>query len=286
MPLDLILSRQNRDGGWPYVRGSSWTEPTVYAILALLEAGEFAGARRGLQWLRARQLPDGGWPPQSGFDESTWVTALAALLPREQLGERAHARAIEWLTATAGEESSTTYRLRMWLLGAPRVPEQEFPGWPWIPGTAAWVGPTSVAMLALQKEYARRPARALLTRIDEGQRFLLRRICRGGGWNHGAARALGYESSAYPETTGMALAALRGVRGAAIDSALQLAEKFLGECRSADALNWLRIGLMAHGRLPEGYCPPADLTCRTLPETSLDWLLANAPQRGRKLFLG
>jgi hypothetical protein len=286
MSIDLILSKQNRDGGWPYVRGASWTEPTVYAILALLAAGELAGARRGLEWLRVKQLSDGGWPPQTGFDESTWVTALVALIPPEQLGERAHTRAIEWLTETAGQESSRTYRLRMWLLGMPQLPEQEFPGWPWIPGTAAWVGPTSLAMLALEKEYARRPSQALGTRIEEGRRFLLRRMCQGGGWNHGSVRALGYESSPYPETTGMALAALRGVRTAATESALDVATHFLGECRSADALNWLRIGLMAHGRLPDGYCPPVALTCRTLPETSLDWLLAKTQQSGRELFLG
>ncbi len=286
MSIDLILSKQNRDGGWPYVRGASWTEPTVYAILALLEAGEAAGAQRGLAWLRAKQLPDGGWPPQTGFDESTWVTALVALLPPEQLGEAVHARAIAWLMDTSGQESSAVYRLRMWLLGVPRLPEHEFPGWPWIPGTAAWVGPTSLAMLALEKENQRKPSALIQIRLDEGRRFLLRRMCEGGGWNHGSVRALGYESTPYPETTGMALAALRGVRSAATKNAIEVAEKFLGECRSADALNWLRIGLMAHGRLPGGYNPPVALTCRTLPETSLDWLLGRTQQAGRELFLG
>ena len=64
-----------------------------------------------------------------------------------------------------------------------------------------------------------------------------------------------------------------------------MAERFLGECRSADALNWLRIGLMAHGRLPDGYCPPAQLACRTLPETSLDMLVAGT-QKGGDIFWG
>jgi hypothetical protein len=286
MSIDLILNRQNADGGWSYLRGASWTEPTVYATLALLEAGETASAQRGLQWLRAKQLPDGGWPPHTGFDESTWVTALVALIPTEQLGQPAHARAIAWLTATSGQESSRTFRFREWLLGVPQLPEQEFPGWPWIPGTAAWVGPTSLAILALQKEDMRKPAPELKARIDEGRKFLLRRMCQGGGWNHGSVRALGYESSPYPETTGLALAALRGVRGPATETAIAVAEKFLSECRSADAMNWLRIGLMAHGRLPVGYCPPANLTCRTMPETSLDWLLAQVPTRGGRLFLG
>src|SRR4051794_14287277 len=160
MSIQLVVSKQNRDGGWPYVQGSSRTEPTVYAILALLAAGEVEPARRGIAWLHAAQLPDGGWPPQLGFDESTWVTALAALIPVEQLGNASHARAIEWLLRTAGEESSAAYRVRQWLTGAAPVPEHEFPGWPWIPGSAAWVGPTSLAIMALQKEMARRPTPA------------------------------------------------------------------------------------------------------------------------------
>ena len=36
MSIEILLKKQNRDGGWPYVRGGSWTEPTVYAVLALL----------------------------------------------------------------------------------------------------------------------------------------------------------------------------------------------------------------------------------------------------------
>jgi hypothetical protein len=283
MSIQFVVSKQNRDGGWPYVRGISWTEPTVYAILALLAAGELEPVRRGLDWLRASQLPDGGWPPQTGFDESTWVTALVALLPPGQLGSRVHARAIAWLLRTSGEESSVTYRARMWLLGIPRLPEHDFPGWPWIPGAAAWVGPTSLAILALEKEMGRRPTPDIRRRVDQGRGFLLRRMCQGGGWNHGSVRALGYESTPYPETTGMALAALRGVRSRETDHALNVADRFLSECRSADALNWLRIGLLAHGRLSDSYCPPAQVACRTLPETSMEMLVAGT-QRGTSFF--
>ena len=284
MSIQLVVSKQNRDGGWPYVQGSSRTEPTVYAILALLAADELETARKGIAWLRAAQLPDGGWPPQTGFDESTWVTALVALIPVEQLGAAAHARAIDWLVGTVGEESTATFRVRQWLLGGTPSPEHEFPGWPWIPGAAAWVGPTSLAIVALEKELARRPTDAVRRRIEEGRRFLLRRMCLNGGWNHGSVRALGYESTPYPETTGMALAALRGVRGKGIDQSLDLAARFLGECRSADALNWLRVGLLAHGRLPEGYTP-SPLACRTLPEASLDLLVAGS-HSGASYFWG
>ena len=67
MPLETLIQRQNSDGGWPYVRGVSWTEPTVYAILALLAAGEDTLAGRGVEWLRSIQRPDGGWPPKGGI---------------------------------------------------------------------------------------------------------------------------------------------------------------------------------------------------------------------------
>ena len=116
---------------------------------------------------------------------------------------------------TTGQESSFEYRLRQWLLGNRRQAELEFAGWPWIPGAAAWVGPTAVAILALDKENRRRPLMGIHQRIDAGRKFLAAARVPEGGWNHGSVRPLGYESKPYPETTGMALAALRGVRGAA-----------------------------------------------------------------------
>jgi hypothetical protein len=283
MSVEIVVSKQNPDGGWPYVRGVSWTEPTVYAVLALLAAGEMAAARRGLNWLRAVELADGGWPPQASVDESTWVTSLAAIIPEEHLGAAAHQRAIAWLTSCKGEESRPMYRLGEWLSGNPRSPEQKFPGWPWVPGTAAWVSPTSLAILALDKEQRRRPSATIVARIEEGQRFHLMRMCREGGWNHGSVRALGYESNPYPETTGLALAALRGVQSPELSRAISVARQFLAVCRSADALNWLRLGLMAHGQLPPGFAPAMTIKYRAVPETALNLLVAEA-QKGRHVL--
>jgi hypothetical protein len=250
--------------------------------LALLAAGETEAMRRGLSWLRAQQLPDGGWPPQAGFDESTWVTALAALVPREQLGSRAYGRAIEWVMKTCGEESTPTFRLRQWLLGN-SAPQREPVAWPWVPGTAAWVGPTAISILALDKEYQRHRHPAVGRRIAEGRRFLTERRCRGGGWNHGSVMVYGKEGLPYPETTGMALVALRGVHSEATEKGLAVAHRFLGESKSADALNWLRLGLLAHGNLPASYCLPADVACRTLMETSLDMVVAGTSS-GREML--
>jgi hypothetical protein len=272
MPIETLIGRQNPDGGWPYIRGGSWTEPTVYAVLALLGAGERVAAGRGLGWIASSVRPDGGWAPRGSVDESTWVTGLVALLPPGRLGPGRYEGAIRWLVRTTGHESEFSYRLREFLRGESPSPEQKFSGWPWVPGAAAWVGPTSIAILALQQAAHHGESAALVERLDSGRQFLLSRTCQEGGWNHGAAQALGYAAHPYPETTGMALLALGGVKSAKVDRALTVALQFLAECRSADALNWLRLGLMAHGRMPPDYRPAA-VAYRTTPEISLELLV-------------
>jgi len=285
MTVEIVAGKQNPDGGWPYVRGASWTEPTVYSILAMLAAGESGRAARGVGWLRRVARKDGGFAPQAGVAESTWVTALVALLPVEQLGEPAHGEAVRWLLGAGGYESSTVYRLRQWLLGLGSLRDRTPAGWPWTQGAAAWVGPTSLAMLALGKEARRRPSADITRRIAEGRQFLVSHTCQEGGWNHGATQALGYASGPYPETTGMALAALRGVDTPEVRRSLEVAHRFLAESHSADAINWLGLGLMAHGGMPADYCRPAGVECRTLPETSLAMLIGEA-QKGRDVLWG
>src|SRR5262245_60354752 len=80
-----LIGAQNSDGGWPYRKGTSWTEPTVLAVLALGEKSP--ASARGIAWLRSRQKPDGGWPPQTGAEQTTWVTSLVAMLPAESIGQ-------------------------------------------------------------------------------------------------------------------------------------------------------------------------------------------------------
>jgi hypothetical protein len=274
MSVEILISKQNPDGGWPYIRGKSWTEPTVYATMAALAAGENDAAGRALRWLVSARRSDGGWAPQPCVDQSTWVTGLVALLPAELVGNAAHSAAIHWLIGTVGRESTMEHRLRQWLLGNPIPSDQELGGWPWVPGTSSWVGPTSLAILALDKEQRHKPSGGIGDRVADGRKFLLGRMCQNGGWNHGSVRALGYESESYSETTGIALMALRGVESPRVRLSLGVARRFLDGCRSADALNWLRLGLLAHGELPEGFCPPADITCRSVIDLSLDLVLA------------
>jgi hypothetical protein len=285
MNIETLASNQNPDGGWPYLKGCSWTEPTVYSMLAMLAAGENDCAVRGFQWLQRVARLDGGFAPQPGVAESSWVTALVALLPPDRLGLGAHDRAIRWLLNTTSEDATPVFRLRAWLLGAARIRDKVYAGWPWTRGAAAWVGPTSIAILALQRENRRKPSPEVQGRVTEGHQYLLSRTCAAGGWNHGASLALGAYGTPYPETTGMALTALRGVDAPEVRHGVGLAQQYLADCHSADEINWLGLGLMAQGGLPAGYKRPAEVECRTVPEMSLAMLMEEA-QKGREVLWG
>lgn len=282
--LEAIRAAQNSDGGWPYHKGSSCTEPTVYALLAY-QAARTAAPQSALTvaWLGAAQQPDGGWTPRHPVDQSTWVTALVALLPAESIGAARHARAVEWLAGLSGMESSPLLRLRALLQTGKMQENQDLNGWPWYPGAAAWVTPTCLGILALKKEYWRRPSPSLRQRIDEAQGFLLSRRCADGGWNHGSARALGYNSDSYPETTGQALLALAGTDAGKLEGSYRLAQRYLQEQRSANGTAWLRLGLLAHQQTPAS-ASGSSMPCRTVPDTALTYIAAAAEQ-GYNVFI-
>ncbi len=282
--LENIRAAQNPDGGWPYHKGGSWTEPTVYALLAH-QAGRTEAPRsaEALAWLDAAQRSDGGWAPRRSVDQSTWVTAMVALLAPETIGAERHARAVKWLLGEGAIDSSPVFRLSAFLRNGKLPGDADQNGWPWFPGTAAWVTPTCLGILALRKCYWRQPSTDLRERIDQAQAFLLSRRCADGGWNHGSARALGYNSDAYPETTGQALLALAGTNPAKLEESFRLAQRFLQEQRSSGGAAWLRLGLLAHQRLP-AVAPLFTMPCRTVPDAALT-LLATAAEQGYNVFL-
>src|SRR5579862_7517721 len=178
---EALVSRQNSDGGWGYHGGGSWTEPTCYALLALT-IGDQAGSeavRRGALWLARCQRRDGGLAPRESVAESTWLTALALLLPAGLLSEAGldRKRAGSWVLDQTGRESGWVYRLRLWMLGASPEESLTFDGWPWFPGAAAWVIPTAISILALEKLGREGGGSDLSGRIGQGRAFLLARRC-------------------------------------------------------------------------------------------------------------
>jgi hypothetical protein len=280
-----LLARQNPDGGWSYDHGSSWTEPTCYALLGLWAAGvkDSQALERGAAWLEAKQNPDGGFAPRDGTAESTWVTTLVMLAP-EPVRQRVNCKlAVEWLLHSTGQESTLLRRLRLRLLGVQLDPETALTGWPWYPSAAAWVTPTALSVLALE----RIGTNQVLDRVDQGRKFLLARRCRDFGWNHGSTHALGYDSSSYPETTGAALLALHGA-STDLSRSLAVAQWHLSRCRCWEAASWLVLGLTAHGLPASGWAPASPLTTRrhaSTVEIALD-LLARAAVSGRNVLLG
>jgi Prenyltransferase and squalene oxidase repeat len=271
-----LAAAQNGDGGWPYHKGASWTEPTVLALLAL--GPDHPACGRGFGWLRSRQMSDGGWPPQSGVDQSTWVTSLVAMLPAPALGPERLNHALRWILGQMGTNSTFWFRLRERLMGTDGV--EQNPGWPWFPGTAAWVTPTALALVALSKLTRHQASAEIQHRIEQGRQFLLTRRCADGGWNHGSSHALGYEGNSYPETTGAALLALRGVPG--LDKSIAAARKHWRECRSAEGAAWLKLGLLAQTTKTEGW--PAQLKPRNVRDTAL-CVLADRAEQGSNAFI-
>jgi hypothetical protein len=215
-------------------------------------------------------------------EESTWVTALVLLLPPDAAAGPDRNRASRWLLDQTGRESGLVHRLRLRLLGATLDPTQQFDGWPWYPGTAAWVVPTSLSLLALEKFKRSAGDTQVQKRIMEGSSFLLARRCQDGGWNHGSTRSLGYDSDSYPETTGLALLALHGAAPAELGNALDVAERHLRESRSLEASSWLTLGLLAHGRSSSSgsVMPHRGTVALALAA------LAESARQGRNLFVG
>lgn len=237
---------QNSDGGWAYNKGCSWTEPTVFVLLAQsvtrLDRPSFEA---GLKFLHSTQRSDGGWSPQTDVAESTWVTALPALLPEEAIGADRLKRALSWLEGQTGRESSWRQKFRQMLAG---INEKSPEGWPWFPGAAAWVIPTSLGILAFERALKRGENNKLRERVNSGRDFLVQRQCADGGWNHGGNRALGRDGDSYPETTGVALTALNRLTDRdMLDRAKKAARRHLTTCRTAEGIAWLRMGLAAHG---------------------------------------
>ena len=223
----------------------------THGICALLAQSVTAVDRRsfdaGLKFLLSMQREDGGWRPQPDVAESTWVTSLIALLPEEAI------RAVQTLNravAMAGGPDGQGIKLElpvpaMLLAGN----KDEFPdGWPWFPGAAAWVIPTSFGILAFERQLSRRDDRKLKARVEAGREFLFARMCADGGWNHGSNHALGRDGDSYPETTGVALMALHNApKSDRIGRAKAAARRHLATCRTAEGIAWLRMGLQAHG---------------------------------------
>lgn len=211
---ELLLGMQTLDGGWPAsVGGPSTTEATALAALALM-GGDPVGVpqrERALEWLRSRQHDDGSWVAADGVPLGGWMTSLATLALSDSPTDRQRAlRGAHWLLSQEGRGYSWLTKIIFRLLPERDVIDlnPDLNGWAWFGGTFSWVEPTSYALIALKSLRNLLPPEPAATRIREGERMILDRACRGGGWNYGNSRVFDEDLWPYPDTTAVALIAL------------------------------------------------------------------------------
>jgi hypothetical protein len=277
-----LLNTRNADGGWAFRQGHSWTEPTALALLALQSANYTGEARtRAASWLANRQSADGGWTPCPTVPTSTWVTSLALLaLAQERTSPQSAHAGVLWLSSHIYPALPVFQTLLQRGLG---IEPSHAPGSsPWFPGTAGWVTPTSLSVLALSSWAHRVQSSGLRETITRAQDYLLSRRCPDGGWNHGGSSRRSENSRSYPETTGLALLALANRSAPDLAPALHLAEEFLQHPDSPEGFSWLLMGLAAQGQ--KTAAPQFAARPKTNRDIALE-LIAFQTLRGNNPFL-
>jgi hypothetical protein len=246
LALGFLKAHQNPDGGWGYAPGrASLVEPAAFCALALHAGGEAREAERGLAFLKSCQKASGAVGIGPRDPDGNWM-AYAALLAFHGLG--------------AGPEER---RLSAWILGfedasGAFTPDQvasikarfrydvSIQGWPWTPGTTAWVEPTALFVLALLR--AGVPAAA--KRIRSGIDLILDRAVPSGGWNFGNPYSSSFELEASVMSTALALSAL-GAAGISEDrpevrAGLRFLTRALERDVSTASLAWLLLAMKGY----------------------------------------
>jgi hypothetical protein len=215
--LPYLRGAQNEDGGWGFQHGSqSRVEPTAWALLALLESASDDAAddatARGLKCLLKAQLTEGSWPAVAGQDKGCWVTSLAclALLSEAQFRESL-GRGIRWLSDERPGEAGRWFRLLRRLRGVRHTVAQNdfYYGWSWTSGTASWVEPTALALIAMRDSPPELLPAQVQRRIQLAEAMLYDRMSPGGGWNCGNPLVYGVPGEPQVCQTSWALLALR-----------------------------------------------------------------------------
>ncbi len=199
---DFFLQTQNADGGWSYrARGMSFVEPTAAVMLALKNDN---ARTRACDFLLTIQHADGGWGIAAMDSESGWMTAWAVLaLARLPDARAVVALGAQWLIDTEGlrvidaaSRAIIYQRLQI---------DSTLRGWPWQPGDAAWVHPTSLAILALCAV-----GKSDESRVRDGITYLFDRAVVSGGWNIGNPEMLDQPMPATIQDSAVTLLALHG----------------------------------------------------------------------------
>ncbi len=241
--FDFLRSTQNADGGWGYFPGKqSWLEPTAWAAVAL--HGDPA-ALRAWKLVKSWQSDNGSCRPCASVGLPNWTAALAVTLAALHRDEAAAKRGIAWLLSTVGADSDFLKRFAKFISPNHTDREPSFRGWPWKPGTSAWIEPTAHSITALRLAGRIAGSKDIEDRMQSAQKMILHMRCQDGGWNYGARIALGHPLASFPETTALALVGLAG--RADVSDAVRHAASLWQAKQSPLSRAWLRVALRLHG---------------------------------------
>ena len=245
--LEALKACQNQDGGWGYYTGKpSWLEPTIWAALAL--HGDSA-SDRAWALVRQWQLESGAWRASANVPEESWTTSLMVLWHCVRDTRDSQWRhGLDWLLASKGATTTWWDRFILSLLPVKATDfDSTLAGWPWRNGTSSWVEPTAHAVNALRHCGASAKSSELDERIDIGERLLIDRRCKDGGWNYGYRWVLGENLESYPECTGLALIGLNGARQRDLAPSFKCAQQYWSGRIPNLGRALLRIALRLHG---------------------------------------
>ncbi len=192
--------RFSTSGGVARIPGEAESiDSTAWAIRALnfLNPGDDL-ARAGQLYLGTMQQQNGSVSLTLDMPGVTWPTSLALLAwNTDKRFENERIKATQFLLESKGRVLE-------------KQPEMiahnvKLPGWPWVDGTYSWVEPTSMAVLALKAQ-----GQGEHPRVKQGIALILDRMLIDGGWNYGNKRVFGTNLLPMPESTGIALCALKG----------------------------------------------------------------------------
>lgn len=240
--------RQLPLGGWSYFDSAqSSVEATTLAVMALsMESSD--AARAGLDLLARMQRRDGAWPAFDGDTDGSWTTALV-LCALNGTGEFASARekAFHWLVSERGREGHWFWRWKFKTADRKVRFDPDKYGWPWASGSASWVIPTAVSVIALKQYTVCNRLEASEKRIKLGVEMLLDRVCVAGGWNSGNGIVYRVPLRPHVEATAIALLALQDEqRNVMIDKSLEWLKLSAASINAVASLAWCILSLFVY----------------------------------------
>ena len=251
------LRDSEQNGWWSYIndKGPS-TEATGWCAVAMHAGAEASfDASKTTEYLLSQQNKDGGWATAPNCKLSDWSTAPAILALRllnakdisNKRVDRAVIEGSNFLFDLRTDFYKSVARLLMFLAKGESGLDYSR-GWPWTRDCSFWVEPTAYSLLALKLPSI--PDRQIIRQaIHHASQYLNSHVCRGGGWNHGAAYVLKVYAPPYTLTTAEALLALQDEPHSEVtEQALKFIAADNPDANSTLPLAWSILALNAFGK--------------------------------------